>query len=361
MAALRRAGPRRSSAHKVGPDYIDPGYHALATGRPGPQPGPVPGRRGADRAAAPARRAPGADIAVVEGVMGLYDGAAGPASRVRLHRARRRSCSARRCVLVVDARRPGRSVAALVHGFALLRPAACGSAGVILNRVGSDRHEAMLREALDEAGVPVLGALRRDRRGRGTPSRHLGLVPAAERARRGRPRPSPRSAALVAAPCDLDAVLRAGPLAPPARRGRRWDPAAAVGPRRRPARWSRSPAAPAFTFRYAETAELLAAAGAEVVTVRPAARRAPCPTARRGLVLGGGFPEVHAARAVRQRAAARRRRGAGRRAARRSPPSAPGCCTWPGRWTATRCAACSTREAAMTPQLTLGYRRGGGR
>ncbi|NEA06142.1 cobyrinate a,c-diamide synthase, partial [Streptomyces sp. SID10116] len=175
MAAFTAAG-LSVSPHKVGPDYIDPGYHALATGRPGRNldaflcgPGLV----------APlfAHGAAGCDIAVVEGVMGMYDGAAGQgelASTAHVAKLLRAPV-----VLVVDASSQSRSVAALVHGFASWDPEV-RVAGVILNKVGSDRHETLLREALDEAGVPVLGVLRRAAQVQ-TPSRHLGLVPVAER------------------------------------------------------------------------------------------------------------------------------------------------------------------------------------
>ncbi|WP_461030527.1 cobyrinate a,c-diamide synthase, partial [Streptomyces sparsus] len=175
LAAFAAAG-LKVSPHKVGPDYIDPGYHSLAAGRRG---------RNLDAyLCGPELVEPlflhgsaGADVAVVEGVMGLYDGAAGQgelgstAQVAKLLRAP--------VVLVVDASSQSRSVAALVHGFASWDPEV-RLAGVVLNKVGSDRHEELLREALDESGVPVLGVLRRERRVR-TPSRHLGLVPAAER------------------------------------------------------------------------------------------------------------------------------------------------------------------------------------
>ncbi|MEU1135149.1 cobyrinate a,c-diamide synthase, partial [Streptomyces sp. NPDC005900] len=175
MAAFAAAG-LAVSPHKVGPDYIDPGYHALATGRPG---------RNLDAylcgpdLIAPlfAHGSAGCDLAVIEGVMGMYDGAAGQgelASTAHVAKLLRAPV-----VLVVDASSQSRSVAALVHGFASWDPGV-RVAGVILNKVGSDRHELLLREALEESGVPVLGALRRAPQV-DTPSRHLGLVPVAER------------------------------------------------------------------------------------------------------------------------------------------------------------------------------------
>ena len=171
MAALRQRG-LTVSGHKVGPDYIDPGYHALATGRPGRNLDPV--LVGEDLVAPLfAHGATGADVAVVEGVMGLYDGRGATDQGSTAHVARLLDAPV---LLVVDAGAQSRSVAALVHGFQSY-DADLRLAGVVLNRVGSDRHEQVLREAL--AGIaPVLGVLRRDADVE-TPSRHLGLVPVA--------------------------------------------------------------------------------------------------------------------------------------------------------------------------------------
>ncbi|MXM63147.1 cobyrinate a,c-diamide synthase [Streptomyces sp. HUCO-GS316] len=312
MAALTARG-LAVSPHKVGPDYIDPGYHALATGRPG---------RNLDAyLCGPELVAPlflhgalGCDVAVVEGVMGMYDGAAGEgelASTAHVAKLLRAPV-----VLVVDASSQSRSVAALVHGFASWDPEV-RVGGVILNKVASDRHEALLREALDSAGVPVLGVLRRVAR-IDTPSRHLGLVPVAER-RAEAVDAVAAMAAQVSDGCDLEALLglarSTGALSCAA-----WDAAEALasspppplpvpalgaappGPRCRPER--PRPQAPdglvvavaggaAFTFSYAEHTELLAAAGAEVVLFDPL-RDEQLPDGTRGLVMGGGFPEMYA-------------------------------------------------------------------
>ncbi|WP_030411725.1 cobyrinate a,c-diamide synthase [Streptomyces sp. NRRL S-1448] len=347
MAAFAEAG-LAVSPHKVGPDYIDPGYHSLATGRPG---------RNLDAyLCGPDRVAPlflhgaaGADLAVVEGVMGLFDGASGmgelssTAQVAKLLRAP--------VVLVVDASSQSRSVAALVHGFASWDPEV-RLAGVILNKVGSDRHEALLREAMESSGVPVLGALRRDGRA-GTPSRHLGLVPVAER--RAEALASVRElAARVREGCDLTALLalaRTVPELPDAP----WDPAAEV---RADASGDRPVIAvaggAAFTFAYAEHAELLTAAGAEVVPFDPL-RDEQLPPGTRGLVIGGGFPEVYAPDLS---ANAPLRAAVARLAASGAPVSAecagllylsraidgkPMCGVLPA-------------EARMTERLTLGYR-----
>src|SRR5690348_625445 len=287
MAALTARG-MAVSGHKAGPDYIDPGYHALATGRPARNLDPV--LCGADTIAPLfAHGAVGADIAVVEGVMGLFDGRGTTAEGSTAHIAQLLGAPV---VLVVDASAQGRSVAALVCGFASFDPAV-HLAGVILNRVGSARHEEILRDALAGIGMPVLGALRRDD-GVAVPSRHLGLIPAAEREGAARSAIG-RLAALVTESVDLDAVIgaarQAGPLpATP------WDPASEVG-----GSGGRHGGRPvvavaggaAFTFCYTEAMELLTAAGADVVTVDPL-RDEKLPARTGALVLGGGFPEMHA-------------------------------------------------------------------
>jgi cobyrinic acid a,c-diamide synthase len=288
MAALRARG-LDVSGHKAGPDYIDPSYHALATGRPGRNLDPV--LCGEDLIAPLfAHGAAGADVAVVEGVMGLFDGRGATSFGSTAHVARLLGAPV---LLVVDAAAQGRSVAALVAGFAGYDPRV-RLGGVILNRVGSARHEEILRAALDDLGMPVLGALRRDE-GVTAPSRHLGLVPVAEREGPAR-RALDRLGTVVGAAVNLDAVLRlaasAGPLPTAA-----WSPEAALAsppdhPRRRPVVAVAGGAA--FSFSYPETAELLAAAGAEVAQVDPL-RDEALPAGTAALVLGGGFPEMHVA------------------------------------------------------------------
>ncbi|QGZ48316.1 cobyrinate a,c-diamide synthase [Streptomyces sp. QHH-9511] len=289
------------SPHKVGPDYIDPGYHALATGRPGRN---LDAYMCGTGLIAPlfAHGARGCDLAVVEGVMGLYDGAADQgelASTAQVAKLLKAPV-----VLVVDASSQSRSVAALVHGFASWDPEV-RIGGVILNKVATDRHEHLLREALGESGVPVLGVLRRAP-AVATPSRHLGLVPVAERQSAAVEAVSAQ-AEQVRAGCDLDALLALARSAPELHT-EAWDPALAG----RPA--AGEPVVPttpvlragcpqpriavaggaAFTFSYAEHAELLTAAGAEVVTFDPL-RDEALPEETSGLVIGGGFPEMYGA------------------------------------------------------------------
>ncbi|MFB6891721.1 cobyrinate a,c-diamide synthase [Kitasatospora sp. NPDC056327] len=306
IAALAARG-LAVSPHKVGPDYIDPGYHGLAAGRPG---------RNLDAfMCGPERIAPlflhgaaGADVAVVEGVMGLFDGASGRgelASTAHVAKLLRAPV-----VLVVDASSQSRSVAALVHGFASWDPEV-RLAGVILNRVASDRHELLLREALEEgSGVPVLGSVRRSA-AVATPSRHLGLIPAVERSAEAL-RAVADMGELIAASVDLDAVLALARTAPPLDGAGPWDPAAELAALSGPAGGAVGAGAggavggaagggapriavaggAAFSFSYAENAELLAAAGAEVVPFDPLHADA-LPEGTAGLVIGGGFPELY--------------------------------------------------------------------
>jgi cobyrinic acid a,c-diamide synthase len=294
MAALRGRG-LVVSGHKVGPDYIDPGYHALATGRPGRNLDPV--LCGEDLIAPLfAHGAAGADIAVVEGVMGLFDGRGTTSFGSTAHVARLLSAPV---LLVVDAAAQGRSVAALVSGFLAYDPGVV-IGGVVLNRAGSARHAQILRAALDDLGVPLLGILHRDD-GIAAPSRHLGLVPVAEREGAARQAVG-RLAALVGEAVDLAAVValagRAGPLdaaawSPPIpghHPGRPADPGPGNGPTKPVVAVA---GGAAFSFCYTETAELLAAAGADVATVDPL-RDEALPPGCRALVLGGGFPEMHA-------------------------------------------------------------------
>jgi cobyrinic acid a,c-diamide synthase len=278
MDALRRSG-LRVSGHKVGPDYIDPGYHAVATGRPGRNLDPW--LVGEERVAPLfAHGAAGADVAVVEGVMGLFDGAAGRGGFASTaHVARLLDAPV---VLVVDASRMSASVAALVHGFTAFDPAV-RVAGVVLNRVGSQRHEDMLRSALAE--VPVLGVIRRHA-GMVTPSRHLGLVPAAERSRDAVAAVE-LMGDVVAASVDLEAMMRVARSASPLRVPP-WQPWSPFGSRRAAFFGGAS-----FTFGYAEHVEMLTAGGTDVVVVDPLSDEA-LPADTDLLVMGGGFPEVHA-------------------------------------------------------------------
>jgi cobyrinic acid a,c-diamide synthase len=370
MAALRASG-LRVSPHKVGPDYIDPSYHAAACGVPGRNldpwlvgedliaplllhgaakaSGAGAGGAGAGGAGAGGAGAGGgADVAVIEGVMGLFDGAAGRGDFASTAHVARLTGSP--VILVVGAAGTSRSIAATVHGFASWDPS-LRLAGVVLNQVSSDRHEALLREALAPLGIPVVGALRRDD-ALHTPSRHLGLVPAGER-------PAsldawlPALRALVQRDLDLDLFMRIARSAPdlPAEP---WSPGEPPRPRGgRPARVAVA-AGPAFTFRYAEHDELLAAADAEVVPFDPLTAE-KLPDGTDALVAGGGFPQVHADALAANTSLLDDVRG---RAATGMPVVAE--CAgllWLGESLDGRkqCGVLPVR-ARMTPKLTLGYR-----
>ncbi|MGW5106764.1 cobyrinate a,c-diamide synthase [Nocardia sp. NPDC004123] len=287
IGALRRAG-HRVAPFKVGPDYIDPGYHGLAAGRPGRNLDPV--LVGPDRVVPLYRHgSQGCDLAVVEGVMGLFDG------RIDEHHtepvaegstAQIAAMLGAPVILVVDARGHSQSLAALLHGFATY-DSGIRLGGVILNRVGSERHEQVLRAACARVGLPVLGALPRLAE-LAVPSRHLGLIPAVEHGSAAQAAVDAMTD-LVAAHIDLAAVAA---LAASSAQGQDWDPAAEVtaaesGPVVAMA------GGPAFTFGYAEHRELLAAAGAQVRVFDPL--RDELPSGAAGLVLPGGFPEEHAA------------------------------------------------------------------
>jgi len=278
MAALRARGLRVGAA-KVGPDFIDPGYHALATGRPSRNLDPW--MCGPDAVAPLAGRAgEGCDILVVEGVMGLFDGAADatPASTADVAVGLDAPV-----VLVVDAASASTSVAAVVHGFATFDPRV-RLAGVVLNRVASDSHEAMLRSAISPLGIPVVGVLRRDP-GLTWRDRHLGLVPVIERPAEVATSLA-RLAALVEAHCDLDAILAVARRAPAT--ATTPPPAATwVGDAR-----IAVAAGPAFSFCYPDNLEMLRSAGAELVEFDPCTDDR-LPDGCIGLIAGGGFPEVY--------------------------------------------------------------------
>ncbi|BEL02307.1 cobyrinate a,c-diamide synthase [Actinoplanes sichuanensis] len=340
LAAFARRGVR-VAPFKVGPDYIDPGYHALAAGRPGRNLDPV---MVGEHLVGPlfAHGSAGADLAIVEGVMGLYDGRTGAGESGST--AQVAGLLDAPVIMVVDAAAQGRSIAALVHGFRSFGNVRM--AGVILNRVGSDRHEQILRDACEEVGTPVLGALRRAD-AVAAPSRHLGLVPAAER--RAEALASVDAlATLIAASVDLDAVAAVAASAAPFP-ATPWTPEAADpvpgGPVVAVA------GGPAFSFSYAETTELLTGAGATVVPFDPL-HDTSLPAGARALVVGGGFPEVHAA-ALSENAELRAEVAAFRGVIAAECAGLLWLCrTLDGQ---PMCGVLDA-EAVMTPSLTLGYR-----
>jgi cobyrinic acid a,c-diamide synthase len=282
MATLARRG-LRVAPFKVGPDFIDPSYHALATARPGRN---LDAFLSGPEFIAPlfAHGSRGADIAVIEGVMGLFDGKGGGGEYASTaHVAKLLEAPV---LLVIDASAMARSAAAVVHGYATFDPG-LNLAGVILNRVGSPAHERMLREAIAPSGITILGVLRRDAR-IGTPDRHLGLVPVAERRNEARATLD-ATGELVARSCDLERIMRlarsAGPLDVEP-----WNPQVSEpGP---PVRVAVA-AGPSFSFLYEENLELLRGAGAEVSVFDPTSDE-NLPEGADALYLGGGFPETYA-------------------------------------------------------------------
>jgi cobyrinic acid a,c-diamide synthase len=279
MAAFRRRGVHVASA-KVGPDFIDPGYHAAATGRPG---------RNLDAwmcgasAMSPLadRAAQGCDLLIVEGVMGLFDGAADGGAASTADVARLLDAPV---VLVVDARSMSQSVAALVSGYRSFDPTV-RVVGVVLNQVGSDNHEIMLREALAAIEMPVLGVLRRDD-SLVWRDRHLGLVPVVEDPQRIA-ESLDKLATLIERSCDLDALDHLARSAPSRTTHPLTQPQRVGTPRIAVA------SGPAFSFCYPDNLEMLAAAGAELLPFDP--RHDSLPEGVTGLIAGGGFPEVFAA------------------------------------------------------------------
>ncbi len=282
MAALAAKG-YEVAPFKVGPDFIDPSYHTLAAGRPGRN---LDAFLSGPDLIGPlfAHGSRGADVAIIEGVMGLFDGKSGGGELASTaHIAKLLEAPV---LLVVDASAMARSVAALVHGYTTF-DAGLRVAGIVLNRVGSATHERMLREALEPLGVPVVGVLRRDASIH-TPDRHLGLVPVAERR-------NAAAAALdalgeaVTRSCDLADILRiarsAGPLS-----AEPWIPEA---PEPGPPVHVAVAAGPSFSFLYEENLELLCGAGAEVSFFDPTADER-LPDDADALYVGGGFPEAYA-------------------------------------------------------------------
>ncbi len=345
MAAMVKRG-LTVSGHKVGPDFIDPGYHALATGRPG---------RNLDPFLVGEHRivplllhgAESADVAVLEGVMGLFDGRLGTGGQASTAHVAALTDSP--VLLVVDISHASRTHAAVIAGLAAFDPAV-RVAGVILNKSSSARHADEVRDALAPTGIPILGILPRDG-GVETPSRHLGLVPAAERVESAAT--VARMADVIAAHVDVDAVLRLAGAAE-ALDDTAWDPAQEVEPPTRARPVVAMAGGRAFTFRYAETEELLRAAGCDVVEFDPLVD-ATLPAGAAGVYFGGGFPEVHAAELAENRclmAEVRAAISAGVPTVAECAGLLYLCRALDG----TPMVGAVPADAAMTPRLTLGYR-----
>ncbi|MFV0428176.1 MAG: cobyrinate a,c-diamide synthase [Arachnia sp.] len=347
MGALRAAGAQ-VTGFKAGPDFIDPGFHSLATQRPGRNLDPV--LTGPDLVAplfAHGALSPApADIAIVEGVMGLFDGQLGrDGFGSTAHIARLIEAPV---VLVVNAGGSSRTAAAAALGLRAFDPA-LRIGGVIINRTASDRHASELAGVFEAAGMPVVGVVPRSQHIE-VPSRHLGLVPTAERG---------ESAATVAALAehvarhvDLGAVEQIAASAPDLATTP-WDPHRQVSPVPGPVRIGVF-AGRAFTFRYAETTELLTAAGCDIIDIDPLTDT-ELPAGLSGLYIGGGFPQVHAGDLsdnAQLRAAVREAIGAG-------VPTVAECAgqLYLGQHLdANPMVGVLPMTSRMTPRLTLGYR-----
>lgn len=279
MRAMRRCGMAIAPG-KAGPDYIDPAFHAFASGMPCLNYDPWAMRpellsANAARAAGDGRRL------VVEAMMGLHDGAAdGSGTPADLAAALDLAV-----ILVVDCARMSHSVAALVRGYADFRDD-ISVAGVILNKVGSDRHEMMLRDALTRVGMPVFGVLRQDP-GLKLPERHLGLVQAGEHG--ALDTFIDYAADRVEATCDLDAIRAASAFSP-------GEQAMADVVRLKPLGQRIAVARDvAFAFCYEHLLSGWRGAGADISFFSPLSDEGP-DAAADAVYLPGGYPELHAGR-----------------------------------------------------------------
>ncbi|MGE0260676.1 MAG: cobyrinate a,c-diamide synthase, partial [Alphaproteobacteria bacterium] len=283
LRLLRERGLRVAAA-KAGPDYIDPSFHAAASGGACLNLDAWAMRESTVRASVEMLESQ-ADIVLCEGVMGLFDGA-GPDGEAGSTAALAR-LTGWPVVLVVDARRQGASAAALVGGFMRHDPAV-PLAGVVFNRVAGTRHRMLLETALARhlPGLPLLGALMQDP-ALTLPERHLGLVPAGEQHCEAA---ISRAAEAVAAGLDIARLLK---LARPAANSR---PHPAPGPQLPPlGRRIAVARDDAFVFTYPAMLRGWRDAGAEVFFFSPLADEAPDPTAD-AVYLPGGYPELHAGR-----------------------------------------------------------------
>jgi cobyrinic acid a,c-diamide synthase len=281
-ALLRLLATRglRAGAAKLGPDYIDPAFHSLAGGSSclnidlwAMRPATVSGLLD--------RLSRNSDIAIVEGVMGLFDGASDGTGSTADFAA----LTGWPVILVVDARGQAASSGALVRGFAGHRPGV-EIAGVIFNRVSGAAHGAMLRAAVEALGIPVLGLVPRDER-LTLPERHLGLVQASEHG--DIQQILDGAAEHYAASVDVDALLA---LARPMTAMAAQSTGCAIPPLGQRIAIAKDAA---FAFAYPALLEGWRAAGAEVLPFSPLADEAPAREVD-AIYLPGGYPELYAGR-----------------------------------------------------------------
>ena len=278
LSALRQKGLKVQS-YKVGPDYIDPGYHRLASGYPA---------HNLDSWRMPEdklreifiRTSKEADISVVEGVMGLYDGGrSGVSSTAEIAKLLDAPV-----VLVIDAKSMGASAAAIALGFREYDQQV-KLAGVILNRLGSDTHRLMIEKAMQEIGIPVLGAIKRDD-SLAMPERHLGLLPVEENQRELEAVEAIGRA--VVSQTDLVSIIR---LADKAGEMELADDSNAVTEDDKNVTIAVA-RDDAFSFYYPESLRILEKSGARIILFSPLKDK-ELPFCD-GVILGGGFPEMFA-------------------------------------------------------------------
>jgi cobyrinic acid a,c-diamide synthase len=269
MAALTARG-MKVQPFKVGPDFIDPSHHTQICGRPSRNLDPfMMGERGCIETFL--RATEGSDIAVIEGVMGMYDGVDGSDLASTAHVARILKAPV---ALVVDAKGMSRSVHALIEGYRRYDPS-ISFAGVIFNRIGSPRHRTMIERSLD---IPSFGMIPR-RDDLAVKSRHLGLMMAHESGAMA------DFGTIIEEHADLDALIASAACAPSIKEGRRSKETIQC------ARTSVGVALDdAFCFYYQDNLDLLRQAGAELVFFSPITDPLPEVNA---VYLGGGYPELH--------------------------------------------------------------------
>lgn len=274
LGALKQRGLSVQS-YKVGPDYIDPGYHYLASGKQA---------HNLDTWLVPEKKlttifvktANNNDIAVIEGVMGLYDGGRkGISSTAAIAKLLKSPV-----VLVIDAKSMGESAAAIALGYKLY-DATVNIAGVILNRIGSDTHRDMICQAMAKLGIEVLGCIYRNEN-LSMPERHLGLTPVTE---------NNADHSVAAMTAQMSEQLNINRIIEIAKIGQPFElPDITHIPQTENKIRIGVAQDKAFSFYYPESLEILATLGAEIVPFSPL-EDAELPDVH-GLILGGGFPEM---------------------------------------------------------------------
>lgn len=293
LAALKDRSPQASiQSFKVGPDYIDPMFHSYITGLPCRNLDSVLTSESYVQSCF-AKHSRNAEYAIAEGVMGLFDGATGRDDTASTaHIARLLDVPV---VLILNCASTSRSIAAIAHGYRTFDPR-IEIAGVVLNRVGSDRHLELLTQALEGLNLPILGVLRRQAEIT-IPDRHLGLIPTAEMA--NLQSIVERLAHLGETCFDWDQLLPllksanpesvTSPIIPPKSTTTSKIKSATTSKIRIAIAQDQ-----AFSFYYADNLDLFAEMGAELIPWSPIAD-VSLPDHVQGLYFGGGFPEVFAA------------------------------------------------------------------